>query len=166
MDQKTRSYQVRFLRYWVRQTNSFVILGRFCPFITLATRKIKILKKKVDKVFWKNTTRVVIFMQMCTRNHDHMIYASWDMECNRHNFLPLLGHFLLFYPTFDPENKNLENETLKILSFCTCGSYMKIIWCIVPEIYRHDRQSFLSFWDIFYRLTLLILKKVKKNIFS
>ena len=29
-----------------------------------------------------------IILHMCTKNHDHMMYASWDMECNRHNFFP------------------------------------------------------------------------------
>ena len=29
-----------------------------------------------------------IILHMCTKNYDHMMYASWDMECNRHNFFP------------------------------------------------------------------------------
>ena len=33
-----------------------------------------------------------------------MMYAYSDMEYNRHNFFVILGHFLLFYPTTDPEN--------------------------------------------------------------
>ena len=44
--QKSQLYDVRFLRYRVRQTGFFVILGYFCPFTPpLTTRKIKILKK-------------------------------------------------------------------------------------------------------------------------
>ena len=39
---KTQSYEVRFVKYRVRQTEYFVIFGHFLPLIT---RKIKILKK-------------------------------------------------------------------------------------------------------------------------
>ena len=50
----------------------------------------------------------VITLHMCTKNHNHVMYASWDMEYNRPNFFVILGHFLQFYPTIDPQNKNLE----------------------------------------------------------
>ena len=35
------------------------------------------------------------------------MYASSDMERAR-QFFVILGHFLLFYPTIDPRNENLE----------------------------------------------------------
>ena len=38
-----------------------------------------------------------IILHMCTKNYDHMMYASWDMECNRHNFFPGDHHFTLVY---------------------------------------------------------------------
>ena len=38
---------------------------------------------------------------------------------------------------------------------------MKIIWCIVPEIQRHDGQTSLSFWAIFCSLTILTTRKIK-----
>ena len=25
-----------------------------------------------------------IILHLCTKNHDHMMYACWDMECDRH----------------------------------------------------------------------------------
>ena len=47
----------------------------------------------------KQASGDVIILHMCTKNHNHMMYMSWDMECN----WPL-DHFLLFYPTIDPNN--------------------------------------------------------------
>ena len=36
---------------------------------------------------------------MCTKNHNHVMSGSWDMECNRQNFLPLGTVFCSFTPT-------------------------------------------------------------------
>ena len=47
----------------------------------------------------KQASGDVIILHMCTKNHNQMMYMSWDMECNRP-----LDHFLLFYPTIDPNN--------------------------------------------------------------
>ena len=96
--QKPQSYEVWFLRYRVRQTNMLSFWAIFCPLTPLITRR----------------TGDVIIIHMCTKNHDHMMYASWDMECNSYNFLP-------FYPTIDPpEIQNLEKIHLEILSFIIC----------------------------------------------
>ena len=50
----------------------------------------------------------IIILHMFTKNHDHMMYASWDVECNRHNVLSFWTIFLPFYPTNNPENQNFE----------------------------------------------------------
>ena len=50
-----------------------------CPLLT--TQKIKILKK------WKKTPANIIILHMCTRNGNHMIYGSWDMEHNRKSYI-------------------------------------------------------------------------------
>ena len=41
--------------------------------------------------FWKieKTHGDIIILHMCTINEYHMIYVSWDMEHDRHNFLSL-----------------------------------------------------------------------------
>ena len=41
---------------------------------------------------------------MCIKNHDHM-YASWDIECNRHNFLLFCVTFCPFTPLLTPKIK-------------------------------------------------------------
>ena len=78
---KWLSYDVWFLRYGAQQTQFFVILDCFCPITPLATQKLKILKK------WKKTPSDIIILHMCTRNDNHMMYGSWDMELDWHNFL-------------------------------------------------------------------------------
>ena len=59
-------------------TENFLSFGAiFCPFTLLTTQKIKLLKK------WKTSLDVSSFK--CTKNHDHMLYCSWDMACDGFN---------------------------------------------------------------------------------
>ena len=60
----------KFLSFW----------AIFCPFSPLTTWKIKILTLK-------KTPGDIIILHICTINDNHMMYGSWDMERNRHNFL-------------------------------------------------------------------------------
>ena len=69
-----------------------MILGYFCPFTQLTTRKIKILKK------WKKMPGDIIILHLCTTNDNHMKYGSWDIERDRHNFLPFSTIFCPFTP--------------------------------------------------------------------
>ena len=58
-------------------------------------------EKKKKKKKKKNAGDITLYM--CTKNRNHMRYSSWDMN-ETHIFFVILGHFLLFYPTIDPEN--------------------------------------------------------------
>ena len=62
--------------------------------------------------FGKNVKKpgYIILLHMCTINQDHMMYGSWDMKCNWHNFFVILDHFLPFYPPNSPKNENIKNE--------------------------------------------------------
>ena len=160
---KPQLYKVRFLRYRVRQTEFFVILSHFLPFYPLTTWKIEILKK------WKNHPEETSPFYTCTKNHDHMMYPSWDMECDRQNSLP--SHFLTLYPTNKMKNHNFGKmkKRHEISFFFTCVPQTTIIWCMVPE--NGARQTeFLSFWTSFCLFTPLttqktkILKKWKKRL--
>ena len=42
---------------------------------------------------------------MCTKNGNHMMYASWDMEYNRHKFLTFWAIFCLYTPLLSPKIK-------------------------------------------------------------
>ena len=65
--QISQSYDVQFLRYWVRITNFFVILSHFFTLLppppSLIIPKIKILKKK--KRNEKNALRYYPFIHKC-----------------------------------------------------------------------------------------------------
>ena len=69
------------------------------------TQKIRILKKRKKK----KSLEIYIILHMCTKNHNHTRYSSWDMEWDR-----LFGHFGPFFctltphPPNNPENQNFE----------------------------------------------------------
>ena len=45
----------------------------FCPFTSLTAWKMKFSKK------WKKLLKIyIIILNNCTKNHDHMLYCSWD----------------------------------------------------------------------------------------
>ena len=76
LQHKWQSYDVCFLRYWVRQTDFFVILDHFLLFYPLPW-KIKILKN------WKNTWRYHHFTQVYQKSWSYailfLIHGAWQM---------------------------------------------------------------------------------------
>ena len=51
----------------------------------------------------KKTPIDIIILHMRTKNHDQMIYGSWDMVHDTCNcYFSFLGYFLHFYPPFRP----------------------------------------------------------------
>ena len=101
-----------------------------------------------------------IILHKCTINDKHVMYGSWDMECNGQNFFVILEPFLPFYPPNNPKNQNFKKvkENTCILDMCTKNDnhIMYGFWDM-----NHDRQKFLSFWAIFCTCTLLINQKIK-----
>ena len=103
----------------------------------------------------------VIILHLCNKNHNHMMYASWDMECGRHIFC----HFGPFFALL----------TLYWLWKLKFGKNVKKIWRYYPftQVYQKWRlcnvwflrynatDSFLSVWVIFCPLTLLTTQKIK-----
>ena len=61
--------------------NFFVILGHFLPFYPPKNLKNQNFEKM------KTTSGGIIFLHMCIINNNHMMYGSWDMEHDGHNFL-------------------------------------------------------------------------------
>ena len=62
------------------------------------------------------TSGDVIILHMCTKNHDHMMYASGDMECDRHIFC----HFAPFWTRKLKLGKNVETPgDIILLHMCT-----------------------------------------------
>ena len=62
----------------------------FCPFTPLTIQKINILKK------WKKLLEISF-----TQVH-HMIYGSWDINCNRHISFVIFYHFFSCFTLIAP----------------------------------------------------------------
>ena len=89
---------------------------------------------------------------MSTLNQNHMMYDSWDMECNRQNVFSFWIIFALLSHTPPPPPNNSKNQNLEklkkiprdiiILHKCTINDNHIIYgsWDI-----NYNRQIFLSF---------------------
>ena len=87
----------------MRKTKFFVILGHFLPFYPPNNLENQNFEKM------KQASGDVIILHTCTKKHNHMMYASWDMECNKHNFLPFWAIFCLLSPLLTPKIKIWKN---------------------------------------------------------
>ena len=87
--------------------NFFDILDHFLPFYPKTQNFEKMKKIPGD----------IIILHRCNINNNHMMYGSWDMKRNKHNFLSFWT-----YPPNNPKNQNLKkwNKYLEILSFYKC----------------------------------------------
>ena len=66
---------------------NLVILGYFLP-----------PKNTKNKKFWKMKKFAGdIILHMCTKNHNHIIYSSWDTEWDRQNFLSFWARDIILY---------------------------------------------------------------------
>ena len=61
----------------------FCHFGPFLPFYPTYNLENQNLKKL------KKASGDVIILHLCPKDHDHMMYASWDMERNRYTFLSI-----------------------------------------------------------------------------
>ena len=84
----------------------------------------------------------IIILHKCTKNHDHILYCSWDMPHDKWN------HFRLFFALLLPHSpknhflKKNDKKTLEISLFYTCVPKIMIRWCTVPEIWHAmDRRT-------------------------
>ena len=87
---------------WDNKCNGYiflVILEHFSPFYPRNNLK----NQNFEKI--KKMPGDIIILHMCTINNKHMIYGSWDMECDGQNFL---SFWTIFYP-FTPKNSKNQN---------------------------------------------------------
>ena len=72
--------------------NYFSFWVIFCPFTSLTAQKIKMKKKQK-----KNPGDIILYK--CTKNHDHMLYCSWDTARDRCNlYFSFWAIFCCFTP--------------------------------------------------------------------
>ena len=105
MCNKWQSYDVWFLRYEAWRTEFFCHFGPFFALLPPKNQHFQKLKK----------TPGDIILHKCTKNHDHMLYCSWDMArdgCNYFSF------WAIYCPFTTQKIKFLKNEKhLEISSF-------------------------------------------------
>ena len=140
---KWRSYDIWFLKYKVQQTEIFDIVGHFLPFQPLEN-----LENQNFNVVKKNPWDIII-LHICITNDNHMMYGSWDMECNRHNFLSLwtgFCHFTLYGPKKSKVSKKNGKNTWRYYHFTNINDSHMMHGSSDMEC---NGQNFLSFWTIF-----------------
>ena len=83
---------------------------------------------------------------------NHMIYGSWDINCNRQNFFLILGHFLPFYTHSSPKikiSKKMKKRSghIIILHKCTINHDHRLYssW----DMTRDQYNCYFPFWAIF-----------------
>ena len=111
-------------------------------------------KQSFEKM--KNESGDVFILHMCTKNYNHVMYASWEMECDRHNFLSFWAIFFPFtlLTTLKTKIWKKYKKYQEKLSFHKCVPLMKIIRCMVP-----DRKGTTN--RVFCPLTYLTTRKFK-----
>ena len=141
---KWQLYDVWFLRYWARQTAFFVILDHFLRFYLLNNPKNQNFEKM------KKAPGDTIILHMCTINDNHMMYGSWDMERDGQIFFQFWTVFCPFTPLTTRKIKILKNwkTSLEILSVYTWVPWMRIIWCMIPEILSMRDSNFGLFFAL------------------
>ena len=111
-----RTFEFLFGIYWWNLKTTIYLK----KLLKWANKKKKVLIFTMSSFFKKNkkkTPGYIIILLMCTKNHNHMMYGSWD-------FLSLLVIFCPLTPLTTRKIKILNNwkKHLEILSFYTCAS--------------------------------------------
>ena len=104
----------------------------------------------------KNFAGDIIILKMCTKNHNCMMYSSWETEWDRHNFLSFWAIFCHFnWPRKSKFWKIKKKKTPEDISLQMCNINDNHMMYGSWEI-NHDR--------IFYHFgSFFGLKKKEKN---
>ena len=131
MHHKWQSYDLWFLRYQLQQTDFFSHLGSLfalLPPTPLENENIKKMKKIPGDI---------IKISQAYQNHDHRLYCSWDMACDRHNcYFSFCAIFSLSSPK-QPQKwkyKKMKIKTGDIIILHKCTK-------------NHDHRLYCS-WDM------------------
>ena len=132
-------------------------MGHLLSFYSLTSRKAKILKQ------WKKKPWRYYHFNISTINYSHMMYDSWDMECDRHSFLSFCAIFCPFTLLTTQKFNILKKwkKHLEISSFCTSLPKMMIICNIVPGIWCVTDLVFIFHFGLLFPFTPLTAQKIK-----
>ena len=143
---------------WSTTTNRiFCHSGPFLPFYPPMNPENQNFAKM------NNTTEDIIILQMHTTNDSHMIYGSWDMKCNRQNFLSFWTVVCPFTPLTTWKIKILKNwkkqpGNIIILHKCTKNHDHMLYSSLDMAL---NGCNYFSFWAIFSPFTQLTARKIK-----
>ena len=106
---------------------------------------------------------LLIILHLCNTNDNHIMYGSWGMERDRHNFLSFWTIFCLFTSLTTPKINILKKwkkylRDIIILHMCTINENHMMYGSWDKE---HDRQNFFSIWTILCPFTPLTTQKIK-----
>ena len=123
---KWQSYDVWFLRYGAWQTEFFVSLDHYFlyPTVNPKNQNFKKMKKKKQNKTITKTPGDIIILHKCTRNHDHLLYCSWEKASDGCNcYFSVWAIFCNFTPPPAQKVKILKKEKTPgdaiILHMCT-----------------------------------------------
>ena len=96
-----------------------------------------------------------IILHTCTKNHDHMLYCSWDMAHDRCNcYFSFWAIFWPFTPVTDQKMKISKKwkKSLETSSFYTSVPQIMIISYTVPEIWHVTHVIIIFHFGLFFAL--------------
>ena len=118
---------------WSTTDNFFVILSQFLPFYPTSNPKNQNFEKKKH-------LKIPSFYTSETKNHDYMLYCSWDMAHDRSIFLFSFSAIFCSSTPLTPQtmkiSKKKKKKGLEIISFYARVPKIMIICYTVPEIWH------------------------------
>ena len=107
----------------------------------------------------------VIILHMCTKNHNHTMHASWDMEYDRHNFLSFWAIFCPFTPLLTPKiniwNKCKKNPWRYPITHVYHKWRLYNVWFLRYKAQKTEFFVILDYFLLFYPPTY-----PEKNVFE
>ena len=140
--------------------NFFFCWTIFCLFTPLTAKKMKISKKKFKKM-----PGDIITLYKCTKNHDHMLYCSWDIVSDRYNcYFSFWAIFCPFTPITAKKWKSQKKwkNPLEIPSFYTTLPKIKIICYTVPYIWYMTDVIVIFHFRLLWGGDIIILQMCTK----
>ena len=134
------SYNVWSLRYGAQQTEFLTLWTIFCPLTPFNNPENQNFEKK------KKTLGNIIILHKCTINENHMVYDSWDMEHDRHNFFSFWAIFCRFTPLTTQKIKILKKKKK------TPGDIIIFHKCTI-----NDNHMMYGSWDMQHDRIFVIL---------
>ena len=109
----------------------------------------------------KKSSGDIITLHMCTINDNHMMYGSWDMECDGRNFLSFWTVFAILLPWQPKKSKFWQTERNAWGYHNFTQVYQKSWSYCYLDMMCNECNCYFLFWAIFCPFTSLATQKVK-----